>query len=237
MSTEIITAQQYNAAQLREHAETINQSIDLVIQHEEAFRESTLEPCLLIGREIAKAQAIFGLGDHDKMAVARDGKSLLSRGVTTESQPPNPLGFSAWLAREIPRLNRTTAHKYSSCFKALELSEDATESHVRSKIKDLRHAAGKAGKPMPSLNSLYKSTRPTKSSGGNLPAPQETVPGKSGRQVRLEDARENFTLWREEGEKLIQSGHLDWLDKKGLEELKEFQGWLRDRVNAALKSL
>lgn len=232
MSTEIITAQQYNAAQLREHAETINQSIDLVIQHEEAFRESTLEPCLLIGREIAKAQAIFGLSPQNRTLPA-----TLSRGVTTSENAPNPLGFSAWLAREIPRLNRTTAHKYSSCFKALELSEDATESHVRSKIKDLRHAAGKAGKPMPSLNSLYKSTRPTKSSGGNLPAPQETVPGKSGRQVRLEDARENFTLWREEGEKLIQSGHLDWLDKKGLEELKEFQGWLRDRVNAALKSL
>jgi hypothetical protein len=32
-------------------------------------------------------------------------------------------------------------------------------------------------------------------------------------------------------------GSLDHLDQKGLEEMKEFQGWLRDRINARLKSL
>jgi hypothetical protein len=67
--------------------------------------------------------------------------------------------------------------------------------------------------------------------------PGPVLPPKSEAQRRLEDAREWWGTWREQGEKLIRMGSLDHLDQKGLEEMKEFQGWLRDRINARLKTL
>jgi len=69
------------------------------------------------------------------------------------------------------------------------------------------------------------------------PKPAPTAPRipKSEKQSRLEDAREAWFLWREQAEKLIKRGQLDDLDTPGLEEMKEFQGWLRDRINARLK--
>ena len=67
--------------------------------------------------------------------------------------------------------------------------------------------------------------------------PGPVLPPKSEAQRRLEDSREWWGTWREQGEKLIRMGSLDHLDQKGLEEMKEFQGWLRDRINARLKSL
>lgn len=68
------------------------------------------------------------------------------------------------------------------------------------------------------------------------PAPP-AGPGKSQAQARLEDAREHWATWREQGEKLVRGGHLDHLDQPGLEKMKEFQGWLRDRINARLKEI
>jgi hypothetical protein len=233
--TEIITDQEYANAQLREHAENINDAIDRVVQHEEAFKESTLEPCLLIGREIAQAQTLFGLNNHDKMAVAREGKALLSRPVTTEVAAPNSIGFAAWLAREIPRLNRATAIKYATCFKALELPAEAPPAKIVAKIKDLRHAAGRDGEPMPSLASLYKQGRPASKEPLRITSPADDLPDKTRELLQLEDAREAWTLWREDGEKFVNSGKLDHLDKTGLAELKEFHLWLRDRLNARLK--
>jgi hypothetical protein len=67
--------------------------------------------------------------------------------------------------------------------------------------------------------------------------PAPVLPPKSEAQRRLEDSREWWGTWREQGEKLVRMGSLDHLDKKGLEEMKEFQGWLRDRLNARLKNL
>jgi hypothetical protein len=89
---------------------------------------------------------------------------------------------------------------------------------------------------MPSLATLYKAAKPPKQEPAGFIEPG-TEGGKSIAQARLEDAREYFFIWREQGEKLIHNGELDWLDKKGLEELKEFQGWLRDRLNARLRTL
>jgi hypothetical protein len=231
MNTEIITAAQATAADLRNHAERINQAIDLIVQHEDAFKEATIEPAILIGKEIAKAQELFGLSPQ-----ARTIPATLSRGVTTLESNPNPLGFSAWLAREIPRLNRTTASKYSTCFKALGLPLDSAPTAIRSALKDLCHKADKSGEPRPSLNSLYKQGRPAKNATLNIPPPG-TENGKSEKQARLEDAREFWFTWREKAERQIQRGALDHLDKKGLEEMKEFQGWLRDRINARLKNI
>jgi hypothetical protein len=63
------------------------------------------------------------------------------------------------------------------------------------------------------------------------------LPPKSQAQAKLEAARESWFTWREQGEKLIRIGALDHLDKKGLEEMKEYQAWLRDRINTRLQTL
>lgn len=58
---------------------------------------------------------------------------------------------------------------------------------------------------------------------------------KTPAQVKLEDARESFFLWREQFEKCLRVGMLDDLDQPGLLEMKEFLAGARDRVNARLK--
>lgn len=232
MNTEVITAAQANDADLRRHAETINETIDLIVQHEDAFKEAVLEPALLIGREITKAQAVFGLTKAEAGAIG----GSMPRGVACLPPPAIYPGFSVWLAREIPRLARSTAQKYATCFKALNLPVEAPDAKVRAALKDLAYKADKAGEPRPSLNSLYKAARPPKNTPFLIAEPG-TENGKSAAQARLEDAREFWGTWREQGEKLIRIGSLDHLDKKGLEEMKEFQGWLRDRINARLKTL
>lgn len=67
--------------------------------------------------------------------------------------------------------------------------------------------------------------------------PAQPAIRKSREQAMLEDAREFFYTWRERAAALVKNGYLDALDKKGLEEMKEFQGWLRDRINARLSNL
>lgn len=228
--TQIITAAESTAAELRQHAETINTSIDLIVKHEAAFSESTLEPCLIIGREIAKAQAIFGLNKNEQLAAARESKSLVSRAVTPDDPEPDTLGFAAWLAREIPRLKRPTAIKYATSFKGLELPTEAPDTEIRAKVKTLRHYAGKAGEPMPSLNSLYKAGRPTKQEM-RLALINAEIPADHPQQA-LRDAREAYHVWIERGEKLVAIGHLDALDKQGIAKVREFNLWLRDRLNA-----
>jgi hypothetical protein len=66
---------------------------------------------------------------------------------------------------------------------------------------------------------------------------QPPAPRKSQKQAQLEDAREYWATWRANGERLVRIGSLDNLDKAGLLEMKEFQGWLRDRINARLSTL
>jgi hypothetical protein len=228
--TEVVTNAESTAAELRQHADTINTSIDLIVKHEDAFRESTLEPCLIIGREIAKAQAIFGLNKNEQLAAARESKSLMSRAVTPDDQEPDTLGFAAWLAREIPRLKRPTAIKYATSFKGLELSTDTPDSEIRAKVKTLRHHAGQDGEPMPSLASLYKAGRPSKEEMHLALTNAETPADRP--QQKLRDAREAYHTWIERGEKLVALGHLDALDQPGIAKVREFNLWLRDRLNA-----
>lgn len=226
---EIVTASEISAADLRLHAENINSAIDLVVKHEEAFSAATLEPCLLIGREIAKARAIFGL-----TTVTRTIPATLSRAVTTSDDEvevqPNSLGFTAWLAREIPRLKRPTALKYATCYAALELPADAPDTAVRAAVKQLTYAADKGGQPRPSLNSLYKAGKPSKEQlmlpEGGLAMPCDSP------EIQRQDAREYFHDWITQGESLVNRGHLDALDKPGLAKLRDFNLWLRDRINA-----
>lgn len=224
-NTEIITPSEARQVDLQAHADEINKTLDLIVMHEDAFEESTLEPRLIIGLEIAKAQEVFGMTKAEAGAI---GGSKPQCGMLA-----NPLGFSAWLAGNIKRLPRSTAQKYATAFRALGLATShATPSTIRAKIKDIRHHCGKNNLPMPTLTGLYKSGKPAKAEllgNGGDPEPQEDP-------TRLGDARVAWTLWREKAENYVATGVLDDLDKPGLEDLKEFNLWLRDKLNARLKN-
>lgn len=231
MNTEIITDHEYLAVALDAAAETINEHIDLITQHEDSFQEATLEPRLLIGLEIVKAQEAFGMSFEDRAKLGGEAKAALSHRDKAETPAPNPLGFSAWISKNIPRLNRATAYKYATAFRSLGIPHhDANPAKIRARIKDIRHHAGKNDLPMPTLNTLYKQGKPAK----DAPLRIENFPGNDPK-TKMEDAREFFFVWREKGRQLIESGYLDAIDKPGLEDLKEFNLWLRDRINARLK--
>ncbi len=232
MTTEIITDQQYASAALKSAAEAINQTLDLIVSHEDAFEESTLEPRLLIGVEIAKAQETFGMSIPNPSGANQHSKEVMPHGGTTSEKGPNSLGFSAWLVKNIPRLPRTTAQKYATAFRSLGIpAEQATTAKIRARIKDIRHHAGKNSLPMPTLNSLYKQGRPSKEAARLA---LTNFPGDDPKQ-KLRDAREFFGVWIEKGEKLVAAGYLDALDKNGLAKVRDFNLWLRDRLNARLK--
>ena len=234
MSTEVITTAEYQAVALKAAADKINTTIDLIASHEEAFEESTLEPRLIIGLEIAKAQETFGISKAEAGAI---GGSMPRRGMLS-TDAPNSIGFAAWIGQNIPRLPRSTAQKYATAFRALGISTaDATPIEIRERVKSMRHHSGKNNLRAPSLTTLYKAGKPSTKEPLKITAPDAARGDKSTSQIRLETARVDWTLWRERGEKLVHNGVLEHLDKKGLEELKEFQGWLRDRLNARLKGL
>lgn len=238
MSTEVITTAEYQAVALKAAADKINTTIDLIASHEEAFEESTLEPRLIIGLEIAKAQETFGMSPTERASAGGDAKAALSRRDKAETEYANPLGFAAWIGQNIPRLNRTTAYKYATAFRSLGISTaDATPIEIRERVKSMRHHSGKNNLPAPSLTTLYKAGKPSSKEPLKITAPDAARADKSTSQIRLETARVDWTIWRERGEKLVHNGVLENLDKKGLEELKEFQGWLRDRLNARLTGL
>lgn len=228
MKTEIITAAEAAAAELRQHAETINDSINLIVQHEEAFKESTLEPCLLIGREITKAQELFGIFDHSQRNI--EGRNqhtgeAKSRPVTR----PDSLGFAAWLGREIPRLKKPTAYKYATCFKALGLPVDAPDSKITAKIKDLRHVASRDSEPMPSLNTLYKAGLPPKDDAPRIthkPDPEDLA--GEGR-VQLHD-------WMGTWDTIVRLGYLEPLSASDLQPVMDFLTTCRDLVRLRIKS-
>lgn len=227
-TTEIITPSEARTVDLQSHADEINKTLDLIVMHEDAFEESTLEPRLIIGLEIAKAQEVFGMTIPNPSGTNQHNKEVMAQCATTS----NPLGFSKWLAVNIKRLPRSTARKYSTAFKSLGLSSDhATPAAIHAKIKDLRHHCGKNSLPMPTLHGLYKAGKP----GPKNPQALVIVPPPDSQQLRLEDAREAFHLWREHFERAVKSGQLDDLDRKGILEMKEFLAGARDRVNARLK--
>lgn len=228
MSTEIITAQQYTEAQLRAASEIIKEKISIITGHQSAFEEATLEHRLVIGHELAKAKAAFGLSNEDRARLGGEAKAAMSPG---DKAPANPLGFSAWLTREFTDFNRSKADLYVNAFHSLGLSTDeATPKLIREKLKKLVYHADQEGAPRPTLKSLYKLGKPAPSK-----APLVIEAPKDSAQLRLEDARESFHLWKEQFEKLLRAGALDDLDRKGLEDLKEFTAGVRDRIAARLK--
>lgn len=236
-SVEVVTAAEASRADLSVSAERINRAIELIKGHEDAFEDATLEHRLIIGLEIARAQEVFGMSVQEAGKLGgRPTEETVSRRDKVSEKPTalacNPLGFSNWIAKEIPDLKRPTAIKYATAFLSLGISTaDATPAKITARLKKLRHDAGKSNLPMPTLGMLYKQGKPAKSEDTtlNIEAPKDSA------QLRLEDAREAFHLWKEEFEKMVRNGQLDDLDKAGLEDLKEFIAGARDRINKRLK--
>lgn len=230
---EIVTASQVDAAELTGLAAAISRSREIIQKHEQACHETTLEHYLDAGQQLARAQEIFTLSTQDKMATARQGKALLSTVDNREPESPEILasrGFSAWLADALPDLKRPTAIRYATAYRSLGLPLTAKPAEIRAKLKTLRHQAGKDNLPMPTLAALVKAApKPPKPEALTVLVP------KSSKQLKLEDARETFGLWMQSFDKALKQGHLDNLDRKGLEQLKEFNATVRDRINARLK--
>lgn len=230
---EIVTAAQVDTAELSGLAEAITRSREIIHKHESACHETTLEHYLDAGQMLARAQEIFTLSNSDRAALGGDAKSALSRRDKAEEIPPEIAairGFSTWLAKEIPTLKRPTAIKYATAYRALDLPLTAKPTEIRAALKTLRHEAGKAGAPMPTLAALVKTApKPPK------PEVLTVFVPKSSKQLKLEDARETFALWMQAFDKAVKQGHLEHLDRKGLEQLKDFTATVRDRINARLK--
>lgn len=232
MNTEIITESEARAVDLQAHAETINQTLDLIVMHEDAFEESTLEPRLIIGLEIAKAQEVFGITNDNRQGIGGRPSETVARRATVS----NPLGFSGWLVKHIPRLPRSTARKYASAFRSLGLNADhATPSAIRAKIKDIRHNCGKNNLPMPTLAGLVKQA-PKEAKPGIDPhaAALATIPDPI--ELRIGDAREFSTTWIREWDANVKRGLLEDLPNDELPALLNFLTEARDHVRTLLKS-
>ncbi len=231
---EIVTASQVDAAELAGLAESISRSREIIHKHEQACHETTLEHYLEAGQQLARAQEIFTLSHSQLSRLGGKASGTVSTVDTVDQTSPEILairGFSAWLTDALPDLKRPTAIRYATAYRSLGLPLAAKPAEIRAKLKTLRHQAGKANLPMPTLAALVKAApKPPKAALMNL------VPvTMSPEQLALEDAREAFHLWREAFEKLLRQGSLEDLDKPGLLELKEFAATVRDRVNARLK--
>ncbi len=229
-TVEVIPAGEAATIDLTAAARAINDAIDTVTSYEDSFEEGTLEHRLLIGLEITKAKEVFGMTFIERASLGGEAKAAMSRRDIAHDPAAAGLGLMGWLKREIPRLKRPTAEKYATAFRSLELeAATATPAQIRERVKKLRHEAGKAKAPMPTIGILYRAGKPT--GPLQIQAPYERP------TLRLEDAREHWFLWREAATKAVDRGILDDLDAAGMEEMKTFNLWLRDRINARLKTL
>lgn len=230
---EVLSPAQANAADLTAIARGINNALDTIVAHEDAFEGETLDHRLAIGREITKAQALFGMTNAQAAVLGGRAKAAVSRRDTAEPAVDSA-GLTGWLKANIQhkKFGRSTALKYARAFSSLGLTETASDRDIKESVKKLRHEAGKAGGPMPTLDSLYKAApKPAKTEALAITAP------KDSKKLRLADAREKFHLWKETFEGMLKKGQLDDLDKEGLEDLKEFIAGARDRINVRLKGL
>jgi hypothetical protein len=217
------TADEAAIGELTKIADSINGTIDHITQHEDAFQEATLEPRLLIGQHIARAQEIFILSVTD-----RTGPATLARRVNVDDTPPaDPPSFTLWLKKSTPKLKRTTANKYADAYRSLGLPLDAKVARIRDKINDLRHHAGKNKLPMPSITALARQGKP---SAPALPLPKPTEEDIHG------EARVVFHEWRETWDNACRDGFLEYLNKTELLDLDEFLKGIRDHLRLRIKS-
>jgi hypothetical protein len=227
---EIVTAAQDNQAALASIATAIQSHIDVITGHEGAFEEATLEHRLEIGLHIAKAQEIFTVKNDQRQGIGGRPSETLSTVDTVSESPPVGHGFVTWLAQSIPLLKRPTAYRYATAYRALDLPLTAKPAEIRAKLKTLRHQAGKQNLPMPTLAALVKAApKPPKPESLIIAIP------KTSKELKLQDAREIFHGWMATFDLALKRGHLDALDKKGLEQLADFTATVRDRIKARLK--
>lgn len=229
---EVIPAAQAATIDLATTAKRVNKAIDTITSHEVAFEAATLDHRILIGREIAAAQAMFGIEVDQVHKLGIAARSTVPQRGTVDKMntpAPNPIGFSGWLNREIPRLKRSTAQKYADTFRLLGLPTTATDAQVRRAIAIKLEGSPEGTRP--TIAAIVKASPREKIEPVKAPPPPDTP------QLRLEDAREHFWTWRERAEKLVAMGVLDDLDKPGLDDLKEFLAWMRDRINARLRTM
>ena len=222
-----------DAAELLGLAEAISRSRETIYQHESTCHETTLEHYLEAGQMLARAQEIFTMSHAQAGSLGGLAKASVSTVDTLATSSPEILairGFSSWLASALPDLKRPTAIRYATAFRSLDLPLTAKPAEIRSVLKTLRHEAGKANQPMPTLAALVKAAP--------KPPPPENltvIVSKPSKQLRLEDAREIFHGWMATFDKALKQGHLDHLDRKGLEQLNDFTATVRDRIKARLK--
>jgi hypothetical protein len=226
---EVITESEEHASRLSAIAEIISDHIGLITKHEDAFQEATLEPRLLIGQQILAAQEIFGL-TRQQAGNLGGRPSTSDNRVTrdTVSDEVTSMGFSGWLAANIPALKRPHAYKLATAYKALSLPADASLPKIRDAVKTLRHKSGKAGEAMPTIDTLYRAGKPPKDAP-KLPAPENPA-DLAG------EARVNVTVWIETWDKIQRTGDLDYLGKPDLAPLEQFLTTTREYVRHLIKS-
>lgn len=227
---EIVTAAQVDTAELAGLAQAITRSREIIRKHEAACHETTLEHYLDAGQMLARAQEIFTLSPQERTSPA-----TLSRRDNVQEIPLEIAairGFSAWLAAELPKLKRSTAIKYATAYRSLDLPLTAQPAEIRSALKTLRHEAGKAGAPMPTLATLVK-TAPKQ------PKLQITLPPidvEQPQQLRIGDAREFVYTWIQTWDKGIKAGRIENLPAAELPDLERFLTEARDHIRTRIKS-
>lgn len=233
---EIVTAAQVDTAELAGLAQAITRSREIIHKHEAACHETTLEHYLDAGQMLARAQEIFTLSKPEQLAAARDSKALMSRRDTSEPETSPEIlairGFSAWLAAELPTLKRPTAIKYATAYRALDLPLTAKPTEIRAALKTLRHQAGKAGAPMPTLAALVKAA--PKQSKLQIILPSIDV--EQPQQLRIGDAREFVHTWIQTWDKGIKAGRIENLPAAELPDLERFLTEARDHIRTRIKS-
>lgn len=232
VNVEIVTASQVSTAELASLAESITRSREIIHQHEQLCHETTLEHYLDAGQQLALAQEIFTLSVPNPTGRNQHSKKVVSTVDITPQESPEVLanrGFSAWLASALPTLKRPTAIRYARAFRSLDLPLTAKPAEIRAKLKTLRHQAGKAKLPMPTLSALLKAAP-------KPPEPEIIISRPpDSKQLRLEDARESLQNWKDAWEKFVKSGQLDDLTPRDMAQLKEFHLGIGDRIKARLK--
>lgn len=213
-------------------AASINSSIDEIVEHEQNFELATLEPRVRMGRELARAQGIFGMTSAEGGRLG--GRPKIPRDRGHEVTRLTGEGFSGWAAREVPRLNLRSAYRYIGAWRALGLPDDASDAALRKRIAKFSAGYEMEGKRI-SVRALSTAwTYERKRAEAGIPVSEKIRRPHSSPELKLGDARESWRTWIEQAENLVKSGVLDDLDEDGWEEIMEHLAWLGERVSARL---
>ena len=195
-------------------------------------RESAAEAChyaVLCGVRLEQLKVATPHGEWGTLFAGRKNKN--SKSNSAQNGECAEFEFS-----------QDTAHRYMEVAKRIRL-ENRLSSKAVKRLGAIAEAADVDDKSRAWLNKLTE--------GQNLrqlylnleivtkPAPKDKDkkppgPTKSDEQLRIEDAREAFFVWREQWPKLVRRGHLDDLPQPELRELHEFLATCRDSTKSRL---